>query len=119
LAVKLLVKRLRTGLLPVEARGRLTGAFGPPRAGSKRVALNQRFVPSSEGQMGVVLADWGASVVPELHVRNLLAGGQLQNLAHERTLPVELFWHCWNLDSVLLDNLTRALANAASQVLAN
>jgi len=80
---------------------------------------NQRFVPSSEGQVGVVLAEWGASVVPELHVREMLATGQLCNLAPERMLPVELYWHCWNLDSVLLDNLTRALANAASQVLAN
>ena len=85
--------------------------------GLKRVTLNQRFVPSSEGQVRAVLADWGASVVPELHVRNLLAGGELQNLAPERTLPVELFWHCWNLDSVLLDSLTRALVDAAAAAL--
>ncbi|MCY7305029.1 MAG: hypothetical protein LH632_02560 [Rhodoferax sp.] len=76
-------------------------------------------MPSSEGQVRAVLADWGASVVPELHVRNLLAGVQLQNLAPDRTLPVELFWHCWNLDSMLLNDLTRALATTASQVLAS
>ena len=85
--------------------------------GLGRVALNQRFVPSSDGQVRAVLAGWGASVVPELHVRKLLASGQLQNLAPDRTLPVDLYWHCWNLDSALLDSLTHALTGAANAAL--
>jgi LysR family transcriptional regulator, chromosome initiation inhibitor len=28
-----------------------------------------------------------------------------------------LYWHCWNLDSVVLDALTNALTGAASQAL--
>ena len=79
----------------------------------KRVGLNQRFVPSSEGQVQAVLAGWGASVVPELKVRHLLANRQLVNLAPATALPVELYWHCWNLDSGVLDALTRALTGAA------
>jgi len=81
----------------------------------KRVALNQRFVPSSEGQVQAALSGWGASVVPELQVRHLLASGELVNLAPATALPVGLYWHCWNLDSGVLDALTRALTEAAAR----
>ena len=87
--------------------------------GLKRVSLNQMFVPSSEGQVRAVLARWGVSVVPELLARGLLAEGQLVNIAPAHTLPIELFWHCWNLESEVLDALTAALTQAASAALAN
>jgi len=85
--------------------------------GLRRVSLSQRFVPSSEGQVRAALAGWGATVVPELQVRGLLASGALVNLAPAVTLPVELYWHCWNLDSDVIDRLTAALAGAAQQAL--
>lgn len=84
----------------------------------KRVSLNQFFVPSSEGQVRAVLAGWGASVVPELLVAGLLAQGALVNIAPQARLPVQLYWHCWNLESAVLDQLTGALAEAARRALA-
>lgn len=86
--------------------------------GLRRVTLSQRFVPSSEGQVRAALAGWGATVVPLLQVREWLARGELVNLAPHVTLPVALYWHCWNLDSVVIDRLTAALAAAAAQALA-
>ena len=83
----------------------------------KQVNLNQCFVPSSEGQVRAALAGWGASVVPELQVRPLLDSGDLVNLVPGSTLPVELYWHCWNLESTLLDSLTRAITAAANRYL--
>ena len=68
--------------------------------------------------MHAVLAGWGASVVPELLVRPLLDAGRLVNLAPDATLPVNLYWHCWNLDSQLLDQLTGAIQAAAERCLA-
>ena len=85
--------------------------------GLKHVAPSLRFVPSSEGQVRAALAGWGATVVPELQVRAQLASGELVNLAPGVTLPVQLYWHCWNLDSAVIDKLTRALAAAAAQTL--
>lgn len=85
--------------------------------GLKRVALRQLFVPSSEGQVRAVLAGWGASVVPELLVRGLLAQGQLVNLVPATSVAVQLYWHCWNLDSAVLDQLTAALTRAARDAL--
>ncbi len=83
----------------------------------KRVALSQLYVPSSEGQVRAVMAGWGVSVLPELQVRNHLHSGRLVNIAPGHVLPVELFWHCWNLDSAVLDALTAALTGAAAESL--
>jgi LysR family transcriptional regulator (chromosome initiation inhibitor) len=85
--------------------------------GLRRVTLSQRFVPSSEGQLHAVLAGWGVSVLPALKVENLLVKGELVNLAPSVTLPVNLYWHCWNLDSVVIDRLTAALSSAALSAL--
>lgn len=85
--------------------------------GLKRVSLSQRFVPSSQGQVRAALAGWGASVVPELLVRDALAQGLLVNLAPKFSLPISLYWHCWNLDSVVLDSLTQAITVAAASAL--
>jgi LysR family transcriptional regulator, chromosome initiation inhibitor len=85
--------------------------------GLRWVTLSQRFVPSSQGQVSAALAGWGACVVPEIRVRNLLTSGELVNLAPLVTLPIDLYWHCWNLDSAVIDSLTKVLAEAAQQAL--
>ena len=84
----------------------------------KRVTLNQLFVPSSEGQVRAVLAGWGVSVVPQLLVRGLLEQGTLVDVAPGTRVPVQLYWHCWNLESAVLDQLTAALGKAAAEALA-
>lgn len=81
--------------------------------GLKRVALNQIFVPSSEGQVRAVLSGWGVSVVPELLVRGLMQQGRLVDAAPGHAVPVQLFWHCWNLESEVLDALTAAITQSA------
>lgn len=81
--------------------------------GLRRVGLRQRFVPSSEGQVRAVLAGWGASVVPRLQVQALLEQGALVNVCPAVALPVQLYWHCWNLDSAVIDRLTQALSAGA------
>jgi LysR family transcriptional regulator (chromosome initiation inhibitor) len=86
--------------------------------GLKRASLNQVFVPSSEGQVRAVLAGWGVSVVPELLARGLVEQGQLVNVGGSFSLPIQLYWHCWNLESDVLDQLSAALTNAAAQALA-
>jgi len=83
----------------------------------KQPVLNQLYVPSSEGQVRAVMDGWGVSVVPELQVREHLKAGRLVDIAPGCALPVELYWHCWNLDSAVLDALTDALTTAAARAL--
>ena len=85
--------------------------------GLKRVTLSQLFVPSSEGQVRAVLAGWGVSVVPELLARGLLEQGRLVDVALGFDVPIQLYWHCWNLESDVLDQLTAALTRAAAAAL--
>jgi len=82
--------------------------------GLKRVSLRQVFVPSSEGQVRAVRAGWGISVVPELLASELLAQGELVNLVPKEALQIQLYWHCWNLQSEVLDTLSAALTDAAA-----
>ena len=85
--------------------------------GLQRVMLRQVYVPSSEGQVIAALGGWGVAVVPELLVRQRLAGGALVNVAPAHTLGVKLYWHCWNLASEVLDSLSAALRREAGQQL--
>jgi LysR family transcriptional regulator (chromosome initiation inhibitor) len=120
-------QRLPTGLglhnfreLPFIAFNRkddMQAEFVSKAFGLRRVTLNQMFVPSSEGQVRAVLAGWGASVVPELLVRGLLEQGLLVNIAPGQVLPIQLYWHCWNLESEVLDSLSQALTRAAAGAL--
>lgn len=87
----------------------VTRAFKLPR-----VMLKQLFVPSSEGQIRAVRAGWGVSVVPALGVSDLIDSGELVNLAPQHRLGVALYWHCWNLNSDVLDALSTALRAAAA-----
>lgn len=85
--------------------------------GLKHVMLNQLFVPSTEGQVRAVLAGWGASVLPRLLTQPLIDEGRLADLAPGRTLAIQLYWHCWNLESEVLDALTAALMQSAALAL--
>ncbi|AOG23351.1 MULTISPECIES: LysR family transcriptional regulator ArgP [unclassified Acidovorax] len=85
--------------------------------GLKRVALNHIFVPGSEAQMRAVSAGWAVGVIPELLARSALADGSVVNLAPGHSLPVQLYWHCWNLESAVLDSLTAALTATAEAAL--
>ncbi len=82
--------------------------------GLRQVTLKQLFVPSSEGQVRAVLAGWGVSVVPRLLAQGLLDQGLLVNVAPTHSLPIQLYWHCWNLTSEVLDALTAALKRVAA-----
>ena len=59
------------------------------------------------------ISNSGVSVLPELLVRGLIKNGDLVNVAPQLALPVQLFWHCWNLESAVLDSISDALTAKA------
>jgi LysR family transcriptional regulator (chromosome initiation inhibitor) len=86
--------------------------------GLKTPGLQQNFLPSAHGRVRAAIDGWGATVVPLLQVQALLQSGQLCDLAPTVRLPVALYWHCWKLESVLLQSLTDALRRGATAALA-
>ena len=84
-----------------------SGAGGAPR----------HHVPNSERFVDFVRHGAGYGLIPHLQAGPLLATGALVDLAPRRVLPVALHWHCWNIPSVLLERLTKALQRAGREVL--
>jgi LysR family transcriptional regulator, chromosome initiation inhibitor len=85
--------------------------------GLKRVGLQQLFVPSSQAQLRAVRDGWGVSVLPQMLVQPALDAGELVHVLQDFALPVQLYWHCWNLESEVLDNLTHAIQSSAKRLL--
>lgn len=75
------------------------------------------YVPSSEQFVNAIAGGWGYGTLPEPQSRAHLAAGTLVDLAPAQALPVTLFWHCWNLNSALLDGLSRALVKGGAAML--
>lgn len=71
--------------------------------------FNHHLCPSSEGFVQLALAGLGWGLVPELQVRELLAGGELVELLPGQFIDVPLYWHYWRQGGALLDGLTAAL----------
>jgi len=82
--------------------------------GLKPARLRQLLVPTLEGQIRAVRAQWGVSVVPELYVSAQLRCGELIDIAPGAALPIQLYWHCWGLESATLSALTEAVICAAA-----
>jgi LysR family transcriptional regulator (chromosome initiation inhibitor) len=96
----------------------LQARFVRKACGLKSPGLQQNFLPSAQGRVLAAMDGWGATVVPLLQVQALLQSGQLCDLAPTVRLPVALYWHCWKLESVLLQSLTDALRRGATAALA-
>ena len=96
----------------------MSAEFVARNFGLKRVSLHQLFVPSTEGQLRAVQAGWAVAVLPELLVRAHIEEGSLIDLAPGNSMPIALYWHCWNLESAVLNALTDALTAGAGAALA-
>ncbi len=73
--------------------------------------------PSSEGFVQLARAGMGYGMIPDHQGKSLLTQGELQELAPENPLQVELFWHFWRHGGAFMDRLTKALVSHAAQLL--
>lgn len=107
----------QTPFIAFNRKDDLQHAFVRSAFGLAHPVLAQNHVPSSEGQLRAALAGWGVTVVPELLVAAALQRGELVNVLPRHRLPVQLYWHCWNLSSDVLDRLSQALRDTARRTL--
>ena len=91
----------------------MAGEFVSKAFGLKSALLDKVYVPSSEGQVRALRAGWGAAVLPQLLVQAAMDAGTLVNVCPAHVLLIGLYWHCWNLQSKVLDSLSKALTTAA------
>jgi LysR family transcriptional regulator (chromosome initiation inhibitor) len=70
-------------------------------------------VPASEPFVRAVRLGLGYGMVPEQMIGNLIASGELLDLAPGKPTDVTLYWHAWRVQSPKLERLTAAMIAAA------
>ena len=80
-------------------------------------SLPAHYLPSSEQFAAFLAAGLAYGMLPDQQSAEMKNQGRLVDLAPGCHVPVELYWHCWNLKSHLLERLTGQLvAGARSQL---
>lgn len=82
-----------------------------------RLRAPQHDIPSSVEHRAAVQLGLGWGMVPELSCRALLNSGELVELTPGRPLDVPLYWQRWKLRSIVLDQLTELVTQAARRSL--
>ncbi|MFH1138827.1 MAG: LysR family transcriptional regulator ArgP [Pseudomonadota bacterium] len=75
------------------------------------------YVPSSEKFVDVILRGWAYGMLPDIQARDLVRAGRLVELAPDQPVLVDLYWHCWNIKSPVIQNFTRTLVSGARKLL--
>ncbi len=74
------------------------------------------YIPSREELLGMISAGFGYGMVPDWDSADQLASGQLVELAPDQPQRVKLYWHCWNLESEALQELTEQLVKVTASL---
>ncbi|GAB3477040.1 ArgP/LysG family DNA-binding transcriptional regulator [Marinomonas epiphytica] len=72
---------------------------------------NCHWYPSSHGFVQLVLGGTVCALVPRVQVKNELSTGKLVSLLPDRHLSVPMYWHWYELNSGVVDDLTKVILN--------
>lgn len=75
------------------------------------------YVPSIEKFADFIALGLGYGMIPDQQSASMVNSGQMVDLSPKCNVPVDLYWHCWNIKSDLLENLTRVLVHEAQTLL--
>lgn len=79
--------------------------------------IPSHYVPSPEPFLEMITSGSSYGMVPDLQSLPFLQDGSLIELVPDEPAIVDLYWHCWNLDSHALNQLTRQLVEGAATYL--
>ena len=75
------------------------------------------YVPSTRTYTSFILSDLAYGLLPEQEGRVLLKSGDLIHLLPQNPVPIDLYWHYWNLKSKLLESFSKHLVTKAKSLL--
>ncbi len=75
------------------------------------------YLPSTEIYGLFVSESRCYGLLPEQQSRPLAASGRIINLSPAHAVDVELYWHCWNLKSALMERFNRHFLTRSRQLL--
>ena len=70
----------------------------------KTVPVN--YIPSYETFVNAIVMEIGYGIVPEIQAVKYIEEEMLINLSPADYINIELYWHCWNIDSLILKHFT-------------
>ena len=100
-------------------KDRLHHLFLEHHLGALPATIPCHYVPTPEQFLRMIADGFSYGMVPDWQSVGYRNNGELQELLPEAGYPVALYWHCWNLQSVPLNELSRQLVRAANQLLIN
>ena len=98
-------------------KDRLHYLFLEKQLGGLPDALPCHYIPTPEQFLQVIANGYCYGMVPDWQSVELRNSGSLQELVTNAVFPVELFWHCWNLQSAALQDFSQQLVSGAHQYL--
>ena len=83
---------------------------------SKKIEdIPTNYIPSTEKFVAFILNGHAYGAVPDEQSRALINKGTLVELAPGSSISIDLYWHCWNIKSELLEKFTEALSKGLSE----
>ncbi|MCZ4281015.1 LysR family transcriptional regulator ArgP [Kiloniella laminariae] len=88
--------------------------------------LEQRFgvtrfphhlIPACDGFISALVKGFAYGLVPDQQSKELMQNKELVSIDPECEIPVPLYWHVWNLQTSLMQQLTRSLTTTARKSL--
>ncbi|HEY5672354.1 MAG TPA: LysR family transcriptional regulator ArgP [Malonomonas sp.] len=76
------------------------------------------YVPAPEQFLQAITDGYAYGMVPDWQSAGLRQAGELVELVSNCEFVVELYWHCWNLDSAPLRSFSQQLVTSARRMLA-
>lgn len=99
-------------------KDRLHYRFLEEHLGGLPVQLPCHQIPTPDQFLRVIADGFSYGMVPDWQSVALRNSGELLELLPEKVFPVELYWHCWNLQSKPLQSFSEQLVRGAQQLLA-
>jgi LysR family transcriptional regulator (chromosome initiation inhibitor) len=107
----------RAPVVVFDRKDRLQTDFLLKHYGVTEDAWPRHYVPASEPYMQAIALGLGWGMLPELQMHDLYKRGVLVDIAPQRPTDIALYWHSWKVQSPRMERLSRALVQAARQML--
>ncbi len=107
----------RAPLVVFNRKDRLHDKLFRKAARRARIDPPVHYMPSPETYLGMIIGGIAYGMVPDLQGADYLNSGELVDLAPDHCVRVDLYWHCWNLRSDLLDVLSQTIVDGAREML--
>ncbi len=75
------------------------------------------YIPSYEMFMQSIVIELGYGIIPEIQAEQLLSEKILVDISPGHYIDLKLYWHCWNIESPLIEEFSKNLVEKSGSAL--